>query len=220
MCLLLLLSRFSRIRLCNPIDGSPPGFPVPGILQARTLEWAAISFSSAWKWKVKVKSLSHVWLLTTPWTAAHQAPPSMGFSRQEHRSGLPLPNHNWLGWPSHPEKQSGKNCGPQGPSLYFCTKEPFHPVNMKLRETAQGIEDRWWRYQSGQAGRCFCNTQPQNLSGSRTLSLPAHQWAPSSSQDQDPGWWDSPDLQHCQPHKGERKNQSRAEPGGISSNSR
>ena len=70
--------------LCDPIDGSPPGFPVPGILQARTLEWAAISSSSAWKWKVKVKSLSRVRLLATPWTAAHQAPPSMGFSRQEY----------------------------------------------------------------------------------------------------------------------------------------
>ena len=58
--------------MCDPIDGSPPGSPVPGILQARTLEWVAISFSNAWKWKVKVKSLSHVWLLATPWTAAHQ----------------------------------------------------------------------------------------------------------------------------------------------------
>ena len=73
--------------LCDPRDGSPPGSPVPGILQARTLEWFAISFSSAWKWKVKVKSLSRVWLLATPWTAALQAPPSMGFSRQEYWSG-------------------------------------------------------------------------------------------------------------------------------------
>ena len=68
--------------LYDPIDGSPPGSPVPGILQARTLEWVAISFSNAWKWKVKGKSLSRVWLLATPWTAAYQAPPSMGFSRQ------------------------------------------------------------------------------------------------------------------------------------------
>ena len=68
--------------LCDPIDGSPPGSPVPGILQARTLEWVVIYFSNAWKWKVKVKSLSRVRLLATPWTAAHQAPPSMGFSRQ------------------------------------------------------------------------------------------------------------------------------------------
>ena len=75
--------------LCDPIDGSPPGFSIPGILQARTLEWVAISFSSAWKWKVKVKSLSCV---LTPWTAAHQAPLSMGFSRQEYWSGMPLPS--------------------------------------------------------------------------------------------------------------------------------
>ena len=85
--------------LCNPIDGSPSGSPIPGILQARTLEWVAISFSNAWKWKVKVKSLSHVRLLVNPWTAAHQAPPSKGFSRQEYWSGLPLPSphskHRW-----------------------------------------------------------------------------------------------------------------------------
>ena len=78
--------------LCDPRDGSPPGSTVPGILQARTLEWVAISFSNAWKWKVKVKSLSHVWLLATPWTAAHQAPLSRGFSRQEYWTGLPLPS--------------------------------------------------------------------------------------------------------------------------------
>ena len=69
--------------LCNPTDGSPPGSPVPGILQAR---------ACAWKWKVKVKSLSRVRLLVTPWTAAYQAPPSMGFSRQEYWSGVPLPS--------------------------------------------------------------------------------------------------------------------------------
>ena len=78
--------------LCDPIDSSPPGSPVPGILQARTLERVAISFSNAWKWKVKVKSLSRARLLVTPWTAAHQAPPSMGFSRQEYWSGVPLPS--------------------------------------------------------------------------------------------------------------------------------
>ena len=74
--------------LCDPIDGRQPGSPVSGILQARSLEWVAISFSNAWKWKVKVKSLSCVRLLATPWTAIHQAPPSMGFSR----SGVPLPS--------------------------------------------------------------------------------------------------------------------------------
>ena len=78
--------------LCDPRDGSPPGSPVPGILQARTPEWIAISFSNTWKWKVKVKLLSRVWLLATPWTAACQAPPSMGFSRQEYWSRMPLPS--------------------------------------------------------------------------------------------------------------------------------
>ena len=78
--------------LCDPIDDSPPGSPVPGILQARTLEWVAISFSNAWKGKVKVKSLGRVWLLATPWTAAFQAPPSLGFSRQKYWSGVPVPS--------------------------------------------------------------------------------------------------------------------------------
>ena len=78
--------------LFDPIDSSPPGSPVPGILQARTLEWVAISFSNALKWKVKVKSLSRVRLLATPWTAAYQAPPSMGYSKQECWSGMPLPS--------------------------------------------------------------------------------------------------------------------------------
>ena len=81
----------SCLTLCDPIDGSP-GSAIPGILQARILEWVAISFSNAWKWKVKVKSLSRVWLLATPRTAAYQAPPSMGFSRQEYWSGMPLPS--------------------------------------------------------------------------------------------------------------------------------
>ena len=78
--------------LCDPRDGSPPGSPIPGILQARILEWGVISFSNAWKWKVKVKSLSRVWLLATPWTATYQVPPSMGFSRQKYWSGVPLPS--------------------------------------------------------------------------------------------------------------------------------
>ena len=98
---LLLLAHYSAaaanslqlcLTLCDPIDDSPPGSPISGILQARILAWVAISFSNAWKWKVKVKSLSRVRLLATPWTAAHQAPPSMGFSRQEYWSGVPLPS--------------------------------------------------------------------------------------------------------------------------------
>ena len=82
--------------LCNPMDCSLPGFSVCGILQARTLEWVAISFSNAWKWNVKVKLLSRVWLLATPWTAAYQAPPSMGFSRQQYWSVVPLPSPNLI----------------------------------------------------------------------------------------------------------------------------
>ena len=89
---LLLLSRLLCPTLCDPLDGSPPGSAIPGILQARTLEWIAISFSNAWKWKVKGKSLSCVLLFATLWTAAYQAPPSMGFSRQEYWSGVLLPS--------------------------------------------------------------------------------------------------------------------------------
>ena len=84
--------------LCDPRDGSPPGSPIPGIRQARTLEWVAISFSNAWKRKEKVKSLSRVRLLATPWTAAHQAPLSMGFSRQEYWSGVPLIINPYFGY--------------------------------------------------------------------------------------------------------------------------
>ena len=85
----------SCLTLCGPIDGSPL-VSVPGVLQARVLESVAISFSNAWKWKVKVKSLSRAWLLVTPWTSAYQAPPSMGFSRQKYWSGLPLPSPNHM----------------------------------------------------------------------------------------------------------------------------
>ena len=93
LLLLLLLSHLSHVQLCaTPMDGSPPGSHIPRILQARTLEWVAISSSNEWKWKVKVKSLSHVQLLATPWTAAYQAPPPMGVFRQEYWSGVPLPS--------------------------------------------------------------------------------------------------------------------------------
>ena len=105
------------LTLCDPIDGSPPGSPVPGILQARTLEWVAISFSNEWKWKVKEKSLSHVRLLATPWTAVHQAPPSMGFSRQEYWSGLPFPSPGNLPDPGIEPKSSAL-------AVRFFTSEP------------------------------------------------------------------------------------------------
>ena len=89
---LLLLSHVGRVQLCDPIDGSPPGSPITEVLQARTLKWVAISFSSEWKWKVKVKSLSCVRPFATPWTVAYQASLSMGFPRQECGSGLSLPS--------------------------------------------------------------------------------------------------------------------------------
>ena len=88
--LMLLLSHVSRVRLCATPETAAHQAPIAGILQARTLEWVAISFSNAWKWKVKVKSLSRIRLFATPWTAAHQAPPSMGFPRQEYWSGVPV----------------------------------------------------------------------------------------------------------------------------------
>ena len=96
--------------MCDPIDGSPPGSPVPGILQARTLEWVAISFSNAWRWKVKVKSLSCIQLLATPSTAAYQASLSMGFFRQEYWSGVPLPSPkgDWGNTYSHGTKSQGR----------------------------------------------------------------------------------------------------------------
>jgi len=107
--------------LCDPIDGSPPGSPVPGILQARTLEWVAISFSNAWKWKEKVKLLSRVRLFATPWTEAYQAPPSMGFSRQEYWSGVPLPSPFLNTDP--PKKNSGVSCSDQLILKHFtCTR--------------------------------------------------------------------------------------------------
>jgi len=119
VCVMTATAAAKSLQSCptvyDPIDSSLPGSAVPRILQARTLEWVAISFSNAWKWKVKVKSLSRVrlsatpwtkwkvkvkslsrvWLSATPWTAAYQAPPSMGFSRQEYWGGLSLPSLVW-----------------------------------------------------------------------------------------------------------------------------
>ena len=111
--------------LCNPTDGSPPGSPVPGILQARTLEWVAISFSNAWKWKVKVKSLSRVQLLGTPWTAAYQAHLSMGFARQEYWSRVPLPS------PSFPIFSPTWVCCCHSLLLSMCLA-PFIPFSFNL----------------------------------------------------------------------------------------
>ena len=99
----------SCLTLCDPTDGSPPGSPVPGSLQARTLEWFTISFSNAWKWKVKVKSLSCIRLFTTPGTVAYQAALSMGFSRQEYWSGVPLPSPDAKHWLTGKDPGAGKD---------------------------------------------------------------------------------------------------------------
>ena len=119
--------------LCSPIDGSLPGSPVPGILQARTLEWVAISFCNAWKWKLRVKSLSRVRLLATPWTAAYQAALPMGLARQEYWSGVPLPSPI-MGW------QWGK--------LYLCHRHGWlrRPLQMSLclRWTELRVENWEW----------------------------------------------------------------------------
>ena len=153
--------------LCDHIDSSPPGAPVPGILQARTLEWVAISFSNAWKWKVKVKSLSRVQLCATPWTAAYQAPPPMGFSRQEYWSGAPLVTQlcPTLCEPMEPARllcpwdSSGKNTGEgchflfqgivltQGlnPSLLHCRQILYHlshVIETKFRVTNKMKQQR------------------------------------------------------------------------------
>ena len=124
--------------LCDPIDCSPPGSPIPGILQARTLEWVAISFSNAWKWKVKVNSLGRVWLLAIPWTAAYQAPPSMGFSRQEDCSGVPLPSP----LPSYYNPKKSKIielAPPKLPHAYSCCMRLF-TVQLPTRQKKQEPE--------------------------------------------------------------------------------
>ena len=136
-------SRQSCPTLCDPIDASPPGSPAPGILQARTLEWVAISFSNAWKWKVKVKLLSRVRLLVTPWTAAYQAPLSMGFSRQEYWSGVPLPSPQLRLSGSKSLSLQGVQPAsrPEGPCVFTCCSgvnpnlnlTHFHPNTIHLR---------------------------------------------------------------------------------------
>ena len=128
--------------LCDPMDGSPPGSPVPGILQARTLEWAAIFFSNAWKWKVKVKSLSRVRLPETPWSAAYQAPPSIGFSRQEYWSEVPL--HS----PKKPRDTRNKTMEVEISATYWPS------VEQQATEPRAG-EASWWKPSPSQAlGHC------------------------------------------------------------------
>ena len=113
--------------LCDPIDGSPAASPIPRILQARTLEWVAISFSNAWKWKVKVKSLSHVWLFVTPGTAAYQAPLPIGFSRQEYWSGF-----SW--------RTSIPSCRTPFSWSNLCLKHSVHNTGLKHAIMIQWVE--------------------------------------------------------------------------------
>ena len=128
--------------LCNPIDSSPPGPPIPGILQARTPEWVAISLSNAWKWKVKVKSLSRVRLSATPWTAAHQAPPSMGLSRQEYWSGVPLPSLEYIMRNAGLEEaQAGiKIAGRNINNLRYVDDTTF------MAESKEELKSLWWKW--------------------------------------------------------------------------
>ena len=165
--------------LCNPMDGSPPGSPIPGILQARTLEWVAIAFSNAWKWKVKVNSLSRVRLLATPWTAAHRAPPSMGLSRQEYWSGVPLPSprNHWM--------CSSRN--------HDNTSEMLRAVGGVFHQGASGISsnfktsgnprDRgtWWAavYRVAQSRRRLKWLSSRKCPGSPVVRTPcSHCWGP------------------------------------------
>ena len=124
--------------LCDPIDGSSPGSPVPGILQAKILEWAAISFSNAWKWKVKVKSLSRVQFFATPWTAAYQAPPSMGFSRQEYWSGSQWSNRQIWPWNAEWSRAKTNSVLPRK-----CTGHSKHPLPTTQEKTLHMDNTRW-----------------------------------------------------------------------------
>ena len=132
----------SCLTLCDPTDGSPPGSTVPGILQARTLEWIAISFSNVWKWKVKVKSLSRVRLLATPWTAAYQAPLSMGFSSQEYLSALPLP--------SPIARRNVNNLRYADDTSLMSESEELKSLLMKVKEESEkvGLNSTFWKLKS------------------------------------------------------------------------
>ena len=180
--------------LRHPIDGRPSGSPVPGILQARTLEWVAISFSNAWKWKVKVKvkSLSRVWLLVTPWAAAHQAPLSMGFSRQEYWSGVSLPSPGVICGEEKTNKQetqakaslvaqckkSACRCRRHGFDPWSGKIPTFHGATKPIHHNcwACALETVLWNKRS------HCNEKPTQL-GSNPCS-PQPEISPHSSEDQ------------------------------------
>ena len=163
--------------LCDPIDRSPPGSPVPGILQARTLEWVAISFSNAWKWKVKVKSLSRVRPSATPWTAADQAPPSMGFSRQEHWSGWPLPsprmNHSLT------QNHFSKRITLSSVCLYMHIHRHTHTqiYTHKTQKTKKRYQNfRWYDFNFSSSYFCFLNSPITTLKKSKTDEKETHNY--------------------------------------------
>ena len=137
--LLLLLSRFSRAWLCvTPETAAHQAPPSLGFSRQEPLEWVAISFSNAWKWKVKVKSLSRVRLFTTPWTAAYQAPPAMGFSRQENWSGVPLPSLS-----HHPTDSTvdslASSCCTLLPHHHCSSWAPFSPPDLEILAYTLGL---------------------------------------------------------------------------------
>ena len=147
--------------LCDPIDGSPPGSPVPGVLQARTLERVAISFSNAWKWKVKVKSLSRVWLCATPWTAAHQAPPSLGFSRQEDWSGCHCllrhyhtSNHKWT--LSHEQDREARRAAVHGVTRSWMWQSGWTTTSWTVQGCGEEISSCLIATDPGQHFLIFC----------------------------------------------------------------
>ena len=145
--------------LRDPTDSSPPGSPVPGILQARTLEWVTISFSNAWKWKVKVKSLSHVRPSVTPWTAAYQAPLSMRFSRQEYWSGL-------ISQFSSVAQSCPTLCDPMNRSM------PGLPVHHKLSEFTQTqVHLSQWCHPAISSSVIPFSSCPQSLPASESFPM-------------------------------------------------
>ena len=147
--------------LCDPIDGSLPGSPVPGILQARTLEWVAISFSNAWKWKVKVKLSSRVQLLATPWTAAYQAPPSMGFSRLEYWSGVPLPS------PAQPYRKQMEGCQYLTWICRIKIRYQLPCLIRYLRDLAEACHLGWTTQKHGQEELPYATSKERWLHGRR-----------------------------------------------------
>ena len=157
--------------------------PVLGILQARILEWVAISFSSAWKWEVKVKSFSCVQCFATPWPVAYQAPPSMGVPRQEYWSGVPLPSPQGEGGRSYSKWVWAKEAGP--PFTWEWVQWSQEP------DPAVPLEAKGW----GGRGSCVVSvgTPSSLLSAGLAPSTPATLWASpnlqSLSPTPTPGTW-------------------------------